>query len=58
VRALGRPRRGWEDEIRMGLRVIDSEAVEWIQMAQDGRDRWRALVNTVIVQLYCVLWLL
>jgi hypothetical protein len=42
-RPLGRPRRRWEDGIRMYLREI----VDWIQLAQDS-DRWRALVNTVM----------
>jgi hypothetical protein len=46
-RPLGRPRRRWEDGIRMDLRKIGWESVEWIQLAQD-RDRWRAIVNTVI----------
>jgi hypothetical protein len=46
-RPLGRPRRIWEDGIRMDLREIGWESVEWIQLAQD-RDRWRAIVNTVI----------
>jgi hypothetical protein len=44
---LGRPRRRWEDEIRMNLREISWGSVDWIQLAQD-RDRWRALVNTVM----------
>jgi hypothetical protein len=46
-RPLGRPRRKWEVEIRMDLREIGWRFVEWIQLAQD-RDRWRALVNTVM----------
>jgi hypothetical protein len=46
-RPLGRPRRRWEDEIRMDLREISWGSVEWIQLAQD-RDRWRAVVNTVM----------
>jgi hypothetical protein len=45
-RPLGRPRRRWEDGIRMDLREIGWVSLEWIQLAQD-RDRWRALVNTV-----------
>jgi hypothetical protein len=44
---LGRPRRRWEDEIRMNLREIGWGSVHWIQLAQD-RDRWRALVKTVM----------
>jgi hypothetical protein len=45
-RPLGRPRRRWEDGIRVDLREI-GRGVEWIQVAQD-RDRWLALVNTVM----------
>jgi hypothetical protein len=46
-RPLGRPRRRWVDNIKMGLRDIGWECVDWIDMAQD-RDQWRALVNTVL----------
>jgi hypothetical protein len=46
-RPLRRPRRRWEDNIKMNLREIGFEDVDWIHWAQD-RDRWRALVNTVI----------
>jgi hypothetical protein len=46
-RPLGRPRRRWEDNIKMGLREIGFGDVDWIHLAQD-RDRCRALVNTVI----------
>jgi hypothetical protein len=46
-RPLGRPRRSWDDGIRMDLRDIGWGSVDWIQLAQD-RDRWRALVNTVM----------
>jgi hypothetical protein len=46
-RPLGRPRRRWEDGIRMYLREIGWGSVDWIQLAQD-RDRWRALVNMVM----------
>jgi hypothetical protein len=44
---LGKPRRRWEDGIRMNLREIGWGNVEWIQLAQD-RERWRALVNMVV----------
>jgi hypothetical protein len=44
---LGRPRRRWEDGIRMDLRKIGWGSVDWNQLAQD-RDRWRALVNTML----------
>jgi hypothetical protein len=47
-RPLGRPRRKWEDKIKMGLREIGFGDVDWINLAQD-RDMWRALVNTVMI---------
>jgi hypothetical protein len=46
-RPVGRPRCRWEDEIRMDLRDIGWEGVEWIQLAQD-RGQWRAVVNAVM----------
>jgi hypothetical protein len=46
-RPLGRPRRRWEDNIKMGLREIGFGNVDWIHLARDG-DRWRDLVNTVM----------
>jgi hypothetical protein len=46
-RPLRRPRRRWEDNIKMDLREIGFGDVGWINLAQD-RDRWRALVNTVM----------
>jgi hypothetical protein len=46
-RPLGRPRRRWEDEIRMDLREIGLGGVDWIRLAQD-RYRWRAVVSTVM----------
>jgi hypothetical protein len=42
----GRPRRRWEDNIKMDLREIGWGGRDWMNLAQD-RDRWRALVNTV-----------
>jgi hypothetical protein len=45
-RPLGRPRRIWEDNIKMDLREIGFGDVDWIHLAQDT-ERWRALVNTV-----------
>jgi hypothetical protein len=46
-RPLGRPRRRWEDNIKMNLREIEWEGVDWIRVPQD-RDQWRALVNMVM----------
>jgi hypothetical protein len=46
-RPLARPRRRWKDGMRMDLRETGWESVEWIQLDQ-YRDRWRALVNTVM----------
>jgi hypothetical protein len=44
---LGRPRRGWVDNIRMDLEEVGWGDVEWIGPAKD-RNRWRALVNSVL----------
>jgi hypothetical protein len=46
-RPLGRLGRRWVDNIKMDLREIGWDGVDWINMAQD-RDQWRALVNTVL----------
>jgi hypothetical protein len=46
-RPLGRPRRRWEDGIRMDLSEIGLGGVDWIQLSQD-RDRWRAVVSAVM----------
>jgi hypothetical protein len=46
-RPLGRPRRRWEDNIKMDLREIGIDGANWIQLAQD-RVQWRACVNTVL----------
>jgi hypothetical protein len=46
-RPLGRSRRKWLDNIRMDLVEVRWGYVDWIGMAQD-RDRWRALVNSVL----------
>ena len=43
---LGRPRRRWEDNIRMDLQEVGGDRGDWMELAQD-RDRWRALVGTV-----------
>jgi hypothetical protein len=46
-RPLGRPRRRWDDNIKMDLREIGFGDVDWIHLAQD-RDKWWAVVNTVM----------
>jgi hypothetical protein len=46
-RPLGKPRRRWEDNIKMDLREIRTDEANWIRLAQD-RVRWRAFVNTVM----------
>ena len=46
-RPLGRPRRRWEDNIKMDLQELGCEGVDWIELAQD-RDKWRALVNAAM----------
>jgi hypothetical protein len=46
-RPLGRPRRRWEDNIKMDLREVGWGGIDWINLAED-RDRWRALVNAVM----------
>ena len=46
-RPLGRPKRRWEDNINMDLQEMVCGGVGWIEPAQD-RNRWRALVNTVM----------
>jgi hypothetical protein len=46
-RPLGRPRRRWMDSIKMDLREIDGDDMDWIDLIQD-RDRWRALVDTIM----------
>jgi hypothetical protein len=46
-RPLGRPRRRWENNIKMDLREVGWGGMDWINLAQD-RDRWRALVYTVM----------
>ena len=46
-RPLGRPRRRWEDNIKMDLQEVGRGCGDWMELAQD-RDRWRALVSTVM----------
>jgi hypothetical protein len=45
-RPLGRPRRRWEDNIKMDVREVGGGRGDWRELAQD-RDGWQALVSTV-----------
>ena len=46
-RPLGRPRRRWDDNIKTDLQEVGEGFGDWMELAQD-RDRWRALVSTVM----------
>jgi len=46
-RPLGRPRRRWEDNIKMDFQEVGCGDMDWIELAQD-RDRWRAVEKAVI----------
>ena len=46
-RPLGKPRRSWDDNIKMDLQEVGCGGMDWIELAQDG-DRWRALVNAAM----------
>ena len=46
-RPLGRPRRRWDDNIKMDLQEVGRGGGDWMELAKD-RDRWRALVSTVM----------
>ena len=46
-RPLGRPRCRWEDNIKINLQEVGGDCGDWVELAQD-RDRWRALVNTLM----------
>jgi len=46
-RPLERPRRRWEDNIKMDIQEVGCGVMEWIELAQD-RDSWRARVNAVM----------
>jgi len=47
-RLLGRPRRRWEDNIKKDFQEVGCGVMDWIELAHD-RDRWRALVNSVMI---------
>jgi len=44
---LGRPRRRWEDNIKMDIQEVGCWGVDWIELVQN-RDRWQALVNAIM----------
>ena len=46
-RPLGKPRRRWEDNIKMDLQQVGCGGMDWIDVAQD-MDRWRAVVNAAM----------
>jgi hypothetical protein len=46
-RPMGKPRRRWEDNIKMDLQEMRCEGMDWIDVSQD-RDRWRAVVNAAM----------
>jgi hypothetical protein len=46
-RPLGRPRRRWEDNIKIYLQEVGCGGMDWIELAQD-RESWRVLVNAVM----------
>ena len=46
-RPMGRPRRRWEDNIKMDLQKVGGSCGDWMELAQDS-ERWRALVSTVM----------
>jgi hypothetical protein len=46
-RPLARPRRKWEDNIKVDLQEVGCGVMDWIELACD-KDRWRALVNAVM----------
>ena len=47
-RPLGRPSGKWEYNIKLDLKEVGWAGMDWIDLAQD-RDRWRALVNAVVI---------
>jgi hypothetical protein len=44
---MGKPRHGWVDNIKMDLRDIGCDGMDWVDVAQD-RNQWMAIVNTVM----------
>jgi len=54
-RPFGRSRRRWEDNIKMDLQEVAGGCGDWMELAQD-RDRWRALVSTVMNLRFPKMW--
>jgi len=54
-RPLGRPRRRWEDNIKMYLQEVGRGCGDWMELAQE-RDMWRALVSTVMNLRFPKIW--
>jgi hypothetical protein len=46
-RPLGRPRRGWKDNIKMALQEVGWGGMDWIELAEDGH-KCRAFLNAVM----------
>jgi hypothetical protein len=46
-RPMGRLRRRWEDNVKMGFQEVGYGYMDWIELAQD-RDNWRAFVNVIM----------
>jgi hypothetical protein len=46
-RPFGRPRRRWEDNVKMDLQEVGCGGMDWTELVQE-RERWRALVNAVM----------
>jgi len=46
-RPLGRPRRKWDDNIKMDFQEVVCGSMDWIELAQDG-DMWRSVMNAVM----------
>jgi hypothetical protein len=46
-RLLARPKRTWEDNIKMDLQAVGCGSMDWVELAKD-RDRWQAVVNAVM----------
>ena len=54
-RPMGRPRRIWEDNIKMDLQEMGGSCGDWMELAQD-RETWRALLGTVRNLQFTKMW--